>query len=360
MATPDAQMNLYLQQIAEAVYGKDVRSAIHDGMEKSYNDSFKWADDATKIANQSAAFAQDALDTVTEATSDIELIKDIAENLESEYEETAARIDNIIAHNNDTEGNTELIDIRTTYQGTIAGSAGTAVRFQARQLNNRMDQIVRTFPTTTVPLTLTTSTTYVNLWENSSPTSSLVETEIALTDSIYAETNSFLQITYINTNVTARNNGEIRVLYPIPNTAPTYGFNARVSIPLNGDNGVDYAYRDITIDSLGTTITISNGIHVKTDNPFTLSSTNLAIVTPSATAENGGTVSSANQYVIILSIDIVQNTFSGNLSVDKDSEITDARIGADGTVYNTLGEAIRTQVAQYVDSAILDALNSSY
>ena len=358
MATPDAQMNLYLQQIAEAVYGKDVRSAIHDGMEKSYNDSFKWADDATKIANQSAAFAQDALDTVTEATSDIELIKDIAENLESEYEETAARIDNIIAHNNDTEGNTELIDIRTTYQGTVAGSAGTAVRFQARQLNNRMDEIVRTFPTTTVPVTLTTSTTYVNLWENSA--SNLAETTFTASESIFTGTNSFLQITYIDSTDTVRNNGEIRVCYPIPNSAGLNGYNARVSIPVHGDNGTDYAYRDVIIDSLGTGVTISDAIYVKTNNPFTLSTNDLAIVTPTATAQNGGSVATANRFVIILSIDIIQNTFSGSLSVAKDSEITDARIGADGTVYDTLGEAIRTQVAQYVDSAILEALNSSY
>lgn len=39
-----------------------------------------------------------------------------------------ARIDNIIAHNNDTEGNTELLDMRTDIDGKIHASAGTAVR----------------------------------------------------------------------------------------------------------------------------------------------------------------------------------------------------------------------------------------
>ena len=42
----------------------------------------------------------------------------------------AARIDNIIAHNNDTDGNAELIDIRTDVDGTIHASAGAAIRKQ--------------------------------------------------------------------------------------------------------------------------------------------------------------------------------------------------------------------------------------
>lgn len=41
-----------------------------------------------------------------------------------------ARIDNIIAHNNDTEGNTELVDIRTGADGTVFDAAGSAVRNQ--------------------------------------------------------------------------------------------------------------------------------------------------------------------------------------------------------------------------------------
>ena len=41
-----------------------------------------------------------------------------------------ARIDNIIAHNNDTEGNTELVDGRVGSDGTIYGSVGEAIRNQ--------------------------------------------------------------------------------------------------------------------------------------------------------------------------------------------------------------------------------------
>ena len=42
----------------------------------------------------------------------------------------AARIDNIIAHNNDTAGNTELVDMRTDINGTVHSTAGGAVRAQ--------------------------------------------------------------------------------------------------------------------------------------------------------------------------------------------------------------------------------------
>ena len=45
-----------------------------------------------------------------------------------------SRIDNIIAHNNDTEGNSELIDIRTRADGTVYASAGAAVRGQFNEL----------------------------------------------------------------------------------------------------------------------------------------------------------------------------------------------------------------------------------
>ena len=46
-----------------------------------------------------------------------------------------SRIDNIIAHNNDTEGNTELIDIRSDCDGVVHDTAGEAVRTQISNLN---------------------------------------------------------------------------------------------------------------------------------------------------------------------------------------------------------------------------------
>lgn len=51
------------------------------------------------------------------------------------------RIDNIIAHNNDTEGNTELIDIRTGADGNIYATAGEAVRVPYNKLKNVFDSV---------------------------------------------------------------------------------------------------------------------------------------------------------------------------------------------------------------------------
>ena len=52
-----------------------------------------------------------------------------------------ARIDNIIAHNNDTDGNTELVDIRTGADGTIYTTAGLAVRTQFGKIDNIIQNV---------------------------------------------------------------------------------------------------------------------------------------------------------------------------------------------------------------------------
>lgn len=64
--------------------------------------------------------------------------------LTSDISSVDGRIDNIIAHNNDTEGNTELIDIRTGADGTVYASAGDAVRGQFRLYSELRDVTVYT------------------------------------------------------------------------------------------------------------------------------------------------------------------------------------------------------------------------
>ena len=67
-------------------------------------------------------------------------IVDKPKSEEMAYAATNARIDNIIAHNNDTEGNTELLDIRTGADGTVYASAGTAVRTQVNALYEEIER----------------------------------------------------------------------------------------------------------------------------------------------------------------------------------------------------------------------------
>ena len=54
------------------------------------------------------------------------------------YRTLNARIDNILANASDTEGNAELIDIRTGADGTIYNTAGVAVRSQIEKLNKNV------------------------------------------------------------------------------------------------------------------------------------------------------------------------------------------------------------------------------
>lgn len=55
-------------------------------------------------------------------------VNEVNETVEETTAELSARLDNVIAHNNDTEGNTELIDIRVDRNGTSYASAGEHVR----------------------------------------------------------------------------------------------------------------------------------------------------------------------------------------------------------------------------------------
>lgn len=62
-----------------------------------------------------------------------------------------AQVASIIAHNNDTEGNTELLDIRTAESGSVHASAGDAVRSQTRavrlSVGNLADDVFTPDPT---------------------------------------------------------------------------------------------------------------------------------------------------------------------------------------------------------------------
>lgn len=67
---------------------------------------------------------------------EIEIIGEIetASSEDAMFVQLNSRIDNIIAHNNDTEGNSELIDIRTGADNITYQTAGTAVRSQITKL----------------------------------------------------------------------------------------------------------------------------------------------------------------------------------------------------------------------------------
>ena len=98
-----------LQKILSSRYGKDVRQSIHDGIHDCYEDGKAGAVDL--VARE--------------------------------------RIDNLVANNNPTEGNSELIDIRVGADGTSYDSAGEAVReqvFAMDKLNSFITPIFNIMP----------------------------------------------------------------------------------------------------------------------------------------------------------------------------------------------------------------------
>lgn len=90
-----------LQKILTSRYGKDVRQSIHDSIHDCYEDGKAGAVDL--VARE--------------------------------------RIDNLVANNNPTEGNSELLDIRVGADGKTYPNAGDAVREQVRSLKEDLDEI---------------------------------------------------------------------------------------------------------------------------------------------------------------------------------------------------------------------------
>jgi len=358
MSTRDTQMNQYLTVISQAVHGRDMRSALHDAIEKAYNDSYRWYDSTLGNANQALQKSTQALDIASSMGSTIDEIEDMASELDEKYDETAARIDNIIAHNNDTEGNTELIDIRTTYQGYTSTSAGSAVRLQARELNSRINTLVREQTATTVNLRAVPS--YEEIWENSDPTTSFAGQSLTLSSVSDADENCEIMIIYLlQPLLTVNDTPDIKaVSIPMAQLASpgqsSYGVMRAFKV---GSNGVDFCERQIAVSfdsSDYLEIEIGDCTVYAPENPFSIDDTDMTIADPSATA------STSNGYLIPYKIYAISFGFVGSMQVSKDQEIIDARTGIDGTVYESLGEAIRSQISAYTASGIIEALNDDY
>lgn len=92
------------------------------------------------VAEGTSKQLENAVNNVNESIG--EVLDSIDTKIASLSTNVNSRVDNIIAYNNDTEGNTELIDIRTGNDGRVYSSAGSAVRGQLSQVNNRLNKIV--------------------------------------------------------------------------------------------------------------------------------------------------------------------------------------------------------------------------
>ena len=176
MATPDPTMNQYLNTIATAVYGKDMRGAIHDGMERSYNDSWRWYGDSLTKANNAVNTANTAAAECAEAKSDMDIASAKATQAIDLASTANSRVDYLISqaavHPEDT-WYMEVEDSRVTYTGLTYTTMGTAIRQQASELSERIDAHVESH----------------KIWENANPTSAFGEQSITLAYSAFTDFN---------------------------------------------------------------------------------------------------------------------------------------------------------------------------
>ena len=130
----------YLNQIKSAVFGKDVRQAIHDAIEECYNTASIDHDNA----NMEVKLARGTHNTLNDR---LEANEEKQENFSEQLDKKASKKDLEIERNRinlltkieagETEGNTELLDIRNGADGVVYNTAGESVREQFKNVNNK-------------------------------------------------------------------------------------------------------------------------------------------------------------------------------------------------------------------------------
>ncbi len=122
----------FLDKIKNGRYGADITDAIIGGIKKCYDDASVNHDNANmevKMARGTHNTLNDRLDKSDEIQAQTNA------QLSANKQELGNRIDNIVANNNSTDGNSELIDVRIGYDGFNYGSAGSAVRAQINSVD---------------------------------------------------------------------------------------------------------------------------------------------------------------------------------------------------------------------------------
>lgn len=139
----DASTILTTQAIVDDLNSSSNTMILSANQGRVLNDNYN-------VLSESVAYLSDDEEKVTNVGT-ILTTKNIVDNVDSSLSNMVLsakqgkmlneRISNIISHNNETDGNTELLDIRVSADGNTHYSAGDAIRSQINIINSEIDEM---------------------------------------------------------------------------------------------------------------------------------------------------------------------------------------------------------------------------
>lgn len=367
MATNDTRMNQYLDIIATGIYGKDIRAAIHDGMEMTFNHAVEEVFELNKMARQAYETSVYCSEQVVLFNDRLSVAEVHIDDLLAKYVYLDARVDNIIVNGNPTEGNTELIDIRVDYTGVTYPTAGTAVRRQFESTNSRLDQVLKQTEEWSKVIVDVRSAREVNwIWKNPT-THSPVEGGIPTIVVPYGKDSDGATFHY---DISTRSLSFIVSYLPDYEQQPTTVHHAKINAPLfSNKNASDVMtlIQETIINEIGETLNVMRPVIVRLDGTIEfldayLCKDNLNF---NMNAEDSildifnypSEYITENKYLVPLDMYVEETHANIEVNTPKDAEVIDARVGYDNITYQTIGEAIRAQIADLQRQ--IDELKSS-
>ena len=191
-----ASIQEHLDKIKNAIFGKDVRQAIHDSIKQCYDDAAVNNDNANMEVKLARGSHNTLNDRLVENEKNQEKISSQLEHKanKNELEVERKRIDNIIAlPDGSTTADAELMDIRIGADGIQYDSSGEAVRQQFKNINNNVSNVINELEMAT-PLNLTfkIGSVHANGNENLNNKYSLVSNEFSLSSKILTIVNNLI------------------------------------------------------------------------------------------------------------------------------------------------------------------------
>lgn len=141
-------MGIIADKIRQAIYGKDVRDSIADGIAEVETLRADYDQQVINAGNSNAEIVAARGGEVSLPVKIGKIDSSLSEKAnESDVTILNSQVNNIVASGTITDGNTELIDSRVGVDGVINATSGESIRTQVQQINNTIDKrfIVPTF-----------------------------------------------------------------------------------------------------------------------------------------------------------------------------------------------------------------------